>query len=102
MGVFLISEAEDADQRVRFAGEHLVMQHPRRPVAAMAAVSNEGLDDARLGAGLLRQPRDGREIALEIAAGNTETGREIGTLPDPGVELERGCDLAPVSADVLR
>src|SRR6516165_7660677 len=54
MGVFLISEAEDADQRVRFAGEHLVMQHPRRPVAAMAAVGNEGLDDACLGAGLLR------------------------------------------------
>src|SRR5262249_12855591 len=35
--VFLVSEAEDADKRVRFAGEHLVMQHPRRPVAASAA-----------------------------------------------------------------
>src|SRR5215475_1912723 len=101
MGVFLISEAEDADERVRFAREHLVMQHPRRPVAAMAAVGNEGVDDARLGAGLLRQPRDGREIALEIAAGNAQAGREIGALPDAGVELERRYDLAPIGADAL-
>src|SRR5262245_15152731 len=101
MGVFLISEAEDADERVRFARKHLVMQHPRRPVAAMAAVDNEGLDDACLGAGLLRQPRDGREIALEIAAGDAQAGREIGALPDAGVELERRYDLAPVGTHAL-
>src|SRR5215831_17462469 len=101
MGIFLISEAEDADERVHFAGEHLVMQHPRRPVAAMAAVGNEGLDDARLGAGLLRQSRDGREIALEIAAGDAQPGREIGALPDAGVELERRYDFAPVGANAL-
>src|SRR5262245_32808787 len=101
MGVFFISEAEDADERVRFAREHLVMQHPRRPVAAMAAVGNEGLNDARLGAGLLRQPRDGGEMALEITAGNAQPGREIGALPDAGVELERRYDLAPVGPDAL-
>src|SRR5262245_38680059 len=101
IGIFLISEAEDADERVRFACEHLIMQHPRRPVAAMTAVGNEGADDARLGAGLLRQPRDGREIALEIATGNAQPGREIGALPDASVELERRYDLAPVGADAL-
>src|SRR5262249_62367090 len=95
MGVFLVSKAEDADQRVRFGGEHLLMQHPRRPVAAMTAVGDEGPDDARVGAGLLRYPLDGREIALEIAAGDAQPGREISALPDAGVELERRYDLAP-------
>src|SRR5262249_1487335 len=52
MGVFLVSEAEDADQRVGFA--HLLVQHPRRPVSAMATVGNKSMDDARLGTGLLR------------------------------------------------
>src|SRR5215470_16947048 len=101
MGVFFVSEPEDADQRVGFAREHLVVQHPRRPVSAMATVGNKGVDDARLGTGLLREPRDGREIALEIAAGNAETGREISALPDAGVELERRYDLAPIRADAL-
>ena len=32
---------------------------------------------------------DGRKIALEVAAGNAEAGREIGALPDAPVELER-------------
>jgi hypothetical protein len=46
MGVFLVGEAEDADQRVCLACEHLVMQHLRRLVSA--AVGNEGADGARL------------------------------------------------------
>ena len=44
---------------------------------------------------------DGAQIALEIAAGNAETGAEIGALPDPLVELQRWCDIGPVGADVF-
>src|SRR5262249_40582077 len=101
MGVFLVSKAEDADERVRVAGEHLVMQHPRRPVASMTAVGDEGADNARVGTVLLRYALDGRKIALEIATGDAQPRREISTLPDAGVELERRHDLAPVGPDAL-
>ena len=46
------------------------------------------------------QKRCGREIALEIAARDPETGREIGVRADAAVELQGGRDLdqsAPIS-----
>ena len=42
---------------------------------------------------------DGREVALEVAAGDAEAGREIGVLADALVELQRRHDLGPVGAD---
>jgi len=70
-------------------------------IAAMAAVGNEGTDDARLAAGRLRDPHDGGKVALEIAAGNTEAGSEVRPRSNAGIELERRHDLAPVGADAL-
>ena len=58
-------------------------------------------DHAGVGAVRLRRCADGREVALEVAAGDAQAGREIGVLPDAPVELERRHDLAPVGADAL-
>src|SRR5215472_912834 len=98
MGIFLVGEAKDADQGVCLVREHLVVQHSGCPISAMAAVGNEGADDARLAAGLLREPRDGGKVALKITAGNTKAGSEIRPLSNTGIELERRHDLVPVGA----
>src|SRR5260370_42205927 len=101
MGIFLVGEAKDADQGVRLARKHLVVQHPGCPISAMAAVGKEGADDARLTAGRLREPSDGGKVALKIAAGNAEAGSEIRPLSNAGAELERRYDLVPVGAHAL-
>src|SRR5712691_12863555 len=101
MGIFLVGEAKDADQCICVARKPLVVQHPRCPISAMAAIGNEGADDACLAAGPLRQPRDGGKVALEIAAANTEAGSEVRPLSNAGVELECRHDLVPVGANAL-
>src|SRR5260370_7623923 len=101
MGIFLVGKAKDADQGVCLARKHLVVQHPGCPISAMAAVGNEGVDDARLTAGRLGEPCDGGKVALEIAAGNTEAGSEIRPLSNTGVKLERRHDLVPLAPPAL-
>ena len=58
-----------ADQRACVARQHLIVQHAGRPVSSMTAIGNERMDDARLGAGFLRQSCDGRQVAFQVAAG---------------------------------
>jgi len=102
MRVFLVGEAEDAEERLRPAGEDLAVQEAQDPVAPVPAVAQEGIDHAGIAPGLPGEPHHGRKIAFEIAAGETQTRAQISEGADPAVELQRRRDLAPVGADPLR
>ena len=78
-----------------------LVQGANGPVLAVQAVADEGLDQPGFGPEFLGEANDRREIALEIAAGKPEAGRQIGIGADPAVELERRRDLRPVGADPL-
>ena len=69
MGVLLVGEAENADERISLAREHLSMEHPERPIAPVMAVGHASCNHARVGTGRRSEPGNGRKIALEIAAG---------------------------------
>ena len=86
---------------MRFGVEQRAANGPRRPVAAQLAVGDPCAHDAAVGMMPLRQRDDGGEIALEIAAGDAETGRQIGLRSNARIELQRRHDFRPVRADVL-
>ena len=102
MGVLLVGHAQNTDDRARrraTARVHEVAATPSRAdggcCAARPQITLASVPCAS------RQPLHGREIALEIAAGDAEAGREIGVRPDAAVELQRRHDLRPVGADLL-
>src|SRR5690348_8197399 len=99
MCVLFIGEAKNAEARAGHPVEDLVMQQSEHPIAAVPAIGEEGPDEPRLAAMLARERQHGREIALEIAACESEARREIGMLADTPIEAQRRRDLRPVGAD---
>src|SRR3546814_5752107 len=95
------SDFEDGDARRRRRIEHPCLERAGRPALAPPRVRHPGLDDAGVGAVRRTEAPDGRQVALQVAAGDAEAGREVAVGADPPVQLQRRRDLRPVGTDML-
>src|ERR1700751_3537063 len=74
---------------------------PDNPVTPVLAIVYPGFHDARIGAVPAGKTTDRSQVALEIAARDSQPGRKIGELSNPAIELERRCNFRPIGADGL-
>ena len=101
MCVGFIGEAKDGDDRILGFAQNMIVEHPQGPEPAVAAVGLPGTNDPEIGAGGITKANHRRQVALQIAAGEAETGRDIGVLADALIEPERRGDLRPIGPDML-